>query len=391
MKQLSVLVVGAGMYVCGRGTEGLGTILPALYQGCREGLVGAITVAATDPRSVKELRKKIKKLNSLFGIEPAIDCFPQGREKDKSAYRKAVNSGNRPDCAIISAPDHLHSEIASYLIKQGIHCLVVKPLAPTAAEVCKLIRLQKSRKVYGAVEFHKRFDRSNMKLRDTIAQGEIGDPLYFIVEYSQRKSVPSKIFRKWLNHTNVFQYLGIHYLDIIYFVTGAKPLRVMALGQKNYLASKGIDNYDAIECVVEWRARRGYKFTSTIITNWIDPEKTSAMSDQKIKVIGTQGRYEADQKDRGITLISEAQGIQTINPDFCQFYGTPGKTDLSFRGYGVDSIMQFLKDVRALKDNRITLRQLEESRPTFRQSLVPSAILEAANRSLAQNGKWVKL
>ena len=37
-------------------------------------------------------------------------------------------------------------------------------------------------------------------------------------------------------------------------------------------------------------------FTETILTNWIDPENSSAMSDQKIKFIGTKGRFEADQK-----------------------------------------------------------------------------------------------
>ena len=32
MKDINVMVIGAGLYVCGKGTEGFGTILPAIYE-----------------------------------------------------------------------------------------------------------------------------------------------------------------------------------------------------------------------------------------------------------------------------------------------------------------------------------------------------------------------
>ena len=41
----------------------------------------------------------------------------------------------------------------------------------------------------------------------------------------------------------------------------------------------------------------GSKFTETIITSWVDPDSSSAVSDQKIKFVGTNGRYEAEQKE----------------------------------------------------------------------------------------------
>ncbi|NQT30416.1 MAG: Gfo/Idh/MocA family oxidoreductase [Candidatus Saganbacteria bacterium] len=390
-KPLNVMVVGAGVYVCGKGTEGYGTILPALFQAQKEGIIGGIKIAATSSSSVKILRKKIADLNKIFSFALDIESFPKNGKKDQQAYKKIIESGFRPDCAIVSVPDHFHFKIVSYLLKRNIPCLVVKPLAPTLKEVKELIKLQQKNNVYGAVEFHKRFDRSNLKLKDVLTQGSIGDPLYFLVEYSQRKSVPTKKFAQWVDHTNIFQYLGIHYVDIIYFATRAVPLRVMALGQKSYLASRGIDNYDSIQCVVEWKSKNGSKFTSSFLTNWIDSEKSSAMSDQKIKVIGTKGRYEADQKKRGISIITDEQGIEEPNPDFCGFYGSAGKEDLSFAGYGVESILQFLKDVRSIKMGKQKPADLEGRRPTFKEALVPTAVLEAANQSLEQNGAWIKI
>lgn len=388
-RPLNVLVVGVGVYVCGRGTEGYGTILPALYRAKKEGLVEHVSMAATNPQSMVALTEKSKALDDIFGFDLNPELYPKGEKRDGYAYRKAIGDMRKPDCAIVSVPDHLHFEIAGYLIRKGIHCLVVKPLAPTVAEVRELTHLAEIGGVYGAVEFHKRYDRSNLKLRDTIRQGLVGNPLYFVVEYSQRKSIPLEAFKDWVSHTNILQYLGIHYIDIIYFATGAIPRRVMATGQKRYLLRNGIDTYDAIQCVIEWEMKNKSRFVSAILTNWIDPEKTSAMSDQKIKVIGTQGRYEADHKYRGISLITDERGVEEPNPDFSSFYGMGTKEGVSFQGYGTESILQFLKDVVSIKGGTLKPEDFEGKRPTFKDALIPTAVLEAANLSLADDGAWV--
>lgn len=52
-----------------------------------------------------------------------------------------------------------------------------------------------------------------------------------------------------------------------------------------------------MQVVIEWERKDGGLFVSTHITNWIDPDETSAMSDQKINVVGTNGRFQADQKN----------------------------------------------------------------------------------------------
>jgi hypothetical protein len=164
----------------------------------------------------------------------------------------------------------------------------------------------------------------------------------------------------------------------------------MATGQKGYLSSRGIDNYDSIQVIVEWEMPSGKKFTSGFFTNWIDPESTSAMSNQRIIVIGTKGRYEADQKKRGICVTSDEGGIEEPNPDFCSMYGSR-KGDISFQGYGIDSITRFLKDVTLIENGHLEVEDLECKRPTFRESIVPAVIIEAANKSLAENGRWINV
>ena len=111
------------------------------------------------------------------------------------------------------------------------------------------------------------------------------------------------------------------------------------------------------------------------------------MSDQKIKFIGTEGRYEADQKERGIRSNTSDQGLQHINPDFCMPYGTENGS-INWRGYGIESVKTFLNDVYALEQRQISLSELEKNRPCFKESLISTKVVEAAHESLKNDSNW---
>ena len=68
-------------------------------------------------------------------------------------------------------------------------------------------------------------------------------------------------------------------------MTKFKPIKVWAWGQKGYLTKKGINTWDAVQATIEWK-NKGRNFFSYIITNWIDPNNSSATSDQKINFVG---------------------------------------------------------------------------------------------------------
>ncbi len=381
--KLKVLVIGAGMFVCGRGTEGFGTILPSLYEAYRSGLIEHVEVAATRAVSITGLRAKNRELSKRMGFG-----LPLHGRAGKDAYQQILKN-QKPDCVIISIPDHLHAKAAVDAAKAGCHVLVVKPLAPTVKEAKAMIKAAGSHNVYAAVEFHKRFDDANLKIRDMVVSNSLGDLLYVDVNYSQRKLIPENMFKDWAGKTNVFQYLGVHYVDLIYFLTGAKPVRAMATGQKEWLVNKGISTYDAIQVVIEWEMPTAKKrFTSIIATNWIDPNTSSAMSDQKISLVGTKGRLDSDQKNRGVQIVTDAKGVEDFNPYFSQLY-TDATGQTVFRGYGERSIHQFLMDVSNIKMGVQKPKDLKDLRPTFHQALVSTAVIEAVALSLKKNGAWI--
>ncbi len=382
-----VLVIGAGMYVCGRGTPSIGTILPTLVQAQAEGLIGEISVAATSTESIRALREKLAEINRTLQTHGEVRAYPE-RGSDVNAYRTALKEMARPACAIVAVPDHVHAPIAADVIGAGLHVLVVKPLTTTRTEAQKLIAQAQAKQVYGAVEFHKRWDEANLLLRQAIADGRLGELRHISVEYGQRKSIRDT-FALWLRRTNIFQYLGVHYADLIYFLAGAIPVRVLAIGEPRGGAGTELWTYDAIHALIEWKYRGHGSFTSSILANWVEPARASAMSDQRIRVLGTVGRFDSDQKHRGVQLVTD-EGVEDVNPYFSQAYrGADNR--MGVEGYGPRSITQFLQDVGDLNEGHVTLKELSRTRPTFREALVSTAIIEAVNNSLLQGGEWVKV
>jgi predicted dehydrogenase len=388
---IDVLIVGAGMHVSGRGTATCGTVLPAVVQAHRDGLVGHMAVAATSAASIDAFNAKLTLLNQRLGTAARFEGFPV-RGVHPDAWQEALAGLGPRACVIIVVPDDLHAPIAAEAIRKRLPVLVEKPLTPTRAEAQALLALAQEMGVYGAVDFHKRWDLMNLKLKETVEDGRLGMPLYCTVEYSQRRVIPETVFRAWVEQANPFQYLCVHFVDILIFALRAVPRRAMAVGQRCRLRSQGIKTYDAVQACIEWSLPGATApFVSTFAANWIDPNTTSALSYQSLKVVGTEGRFESDQRDRGLEVITEAGGIETLNPYFTQSYPVGDGTRREYRGYGIDSVRAFLEDVRDLHDGRVAPADLEPVRPTLRQALASTAVVDAVNQSLARDGAWVAI
>ncbi len=114
------------------------------------------------------------------------------------------------------------------------------------------------------------------------------------------------------------------------------------------------------------------------------------MSDQKIKVVGTNGRFESDQKDRGIKINIDEIGVIQPNPYFCTEYGNKSG-ERKWEGYGIDSVMEFLTDIVNINSGTTNQNILKTKRPTFSEALISTLVVEAAHSSLSQNNIWKEI
>jgi predicted dehydrogenase len=385
---VNILVVGAGMYVTGRHTSGPGSALGSIGELSKTLDIDSITVVSKSESSINDVNRSRDIINKELNIDVSIEFIALG--DDSLNKLQDIISLNTFHCAIIALPDHLHYSFGKLLIENKIHCFFVKPLTPTLEESLDLVSLQRKNKVLGVVDFHKRYDEVNLVIKDIINKGDIGSPLSATVEYSQKIEMPTIVFSDWIENSNVFQYLGVHYVDMIYFLTSYKPEKAMAVGTYGILQEKGINTYDSIHATIVWynKAYMEQKMVTQFSTSWIDPSTSSAMSDQKYTIIGTKGRIESNQTHRGVEVTTESEGIQSINPYFSKYLDntTGGKT---YSGYDFKSISQFLTDVNQVIKDIVFDNELYEFRPTLEDTLPTSSVIDAVNKSLIDYSNWV--
>ncbi len=383
--KLNVIIIGSGMFCTGRGTSGFGTILPSVFEAHKKDLIENVAICSTKLESSAKAKAKVNKLTKINKQKINFHFFPNKKLNNYSLSDviKEINC----NCAIISTPDHLHSKFALQLMKLRIHCLVVKPMTNNTTDAKKMIKSAIDNNVLGMVEFHKRYDEANIILKDYIQSQRLGNLEYSIIEYSQRKIIPTKMFSKWINKTNIFQYLAVHYVDLIYYLTNFIPMKVKAWGQNDYLKKNKINNYDSIQVTIEWKRSDGGKFLSFHFTNWIDSNKSSSMSDQIIKIIGEKGKIISDQKNRGLQIITDREGVNDINPYFSSVLANNNPLSSSSFGYGIKSILTFLEHVKFLlnTENKNVNKYINNNFPSFKSSYISTAVLEAVNKSLKVN------
>lgn len=388
---MNIIIIGCGLYVSGLGTDEYGTVLPSLIERQRKGNYSdKIYVVGTRKSNSIKAQKKYRELSIKAKISLNIQFYPQLSSHDQDCYKKIIKKIKGPSCAIIVTPDHTHYKITKHCLNSGLHCLVVKPFTTKVSDAKNLENIAHKKKLLGFVEFHKRLDKSNRFARTQILKKRLGDINYITVDYSQRKEIPKYSFKDWSHKTNIFNYLGVHYVDIVFFMTGAIPKRVMAIGQKNYLKKHNINTYDSIQCLVEWESKNRNRFVLTMNVNWIDPSFSSAMSDQKVKIIGTNGRLDLNQKNRGIVITSDKKHYSHINPDFNQYFSEVPNID-KWEGYGIENIMNFIEIVDDYCSGRISFKSANQLGSNFKESITSVKVSQAVTESLKSNSIWINI
>ncbi len=376
---MKLLIIGGGIYVKGSDYNENGTIIPSILESIRDNLIDQVGFVTTSNKSANECLKKSKKLSKFLDIKTKYNTFLKFESKSKISYKKAL-SKFKPDATIVATPDHTHYKICRDVMLSNSNLLVVKPLSDKVQEIKKLFKIAKNKKKVYQVEFHKRLDEANLTLKKFINEGKLGNLKYCVIEYSQKKAISEKFFKKWSNKSNSFQYLGVHYVDLIYYMTKFKPNKVWAWGQKGYLIKKGINTWDAVQATIEWK-KKGKTFYSHITTNWIDPNNSSATSDQKINFVGDKGRFFSDQKNRGIFTVSDKENSSHINPYFTNLNSAD---NYFYDGYGIKNIKNFIINVK--KNNVTNLKIINSS---FFDSIHSTKVIEAVNKSLIKKSQAV--
>ncbi len=135
---------------------------------------------------------------------------------------------------VVAMPDNLHYSVVKYALEHDQNVLCVKPLVLKYEQAVEIEKLALEKGRFVGVEYHKRFDRRSLMARRSYALGQFGafamGEAKLIEPYYYRHSN----FQNWFtcDRTDPFTYIGCHYVDLVYFITGLKPVEVSLKGVK---------------------------------------------------------------------------------------------------------------------------------------------------------------
>lgn len=397
-KKVNVLIVGMGHYSTGSTAlsgvkttdKDYGVLLPSVLELRHRGTVGNIFLVGRDGKKIPPLKKKVKAMAKQFEWDDTISYFPTTQTVDENSYREALRLLPKPGVVLIATPDATHKKIILDVIEAGFHFMVVKPVVTKMSDLRDIIHASKKKHVLGMVDYHKVYDEANLILKYDYEHHKYGDIQHIFSKMTQRRDMLT-IFKNWAGSSghNINHYLGSHYIHMVGYITGATPLSVRATSQYG-VAKKiyKINTPDLIETQITWQAKNGTTFSSYHIAGWADPSETSGMTYQEIHLVGTNGHIESDQRFRGFETVLAGEGQRIINPYFFNL-------DTSFIGstaldgkYGFKSVQMFVEAALAV-ENGANPAIFDSNLPTIRDSIYVTAILEAADKSLANKSSVV--
>jgi len=386
--RLPVLLVGGGMI-----SEEV--VMPTIFQERRLGKLGPIAISALDAKRLAHLKEAFPKEEFRCYPDPGKDI----NAVDPELYKTAIEELDPKGVVIVATPDHFHTPVIMEAIRAGHHVVCMKPLCLKVAEAHQI--MEQARKLGRCVytDYHKRHDRAVRAARYRYRKGDLGQMLHGHAWLEEKKAIALEVFKDWCEKSSPFEYVGVHYVDAYYFITGLRPRRVIAFGQKKFLPSKGKNAFDAVQATIEWEDDS----ILFIQTSWVSPDSDTAWANQGMELRGTKGEYFSHHKDRNTYFVTDDYGFEHYNPNFFKPYddwNEPGR--MQYVGYGYDSIVLGLDDIRrihqatvglpeqqALAKRQAMIAALEDIRPLPNQALIGTAVNEAVRLSIDNNSRWV--
>src|ERR1700757_761607 len=134
------------------------------------------------------------------------------------------------DAVFVATPNALHLSDVMMAIAHGKPVLCEKPMGMNAGECKQMVEAARAAKVPLGVAQVFRFEDSTVRLRERIAAGQIGRPIFARSEFSY----PGKNHaRTWLNDAKIagsgpIGDVGVHCIDALRYVLQDEVVRVFA-------------------------------------------------------------------------------------------------------------------------------------------------------------------
>jgi predicted dehydrogenase len=354
MKKVRVLVVGVGTM----------------------GLSHARAYAANDGFEIAGLcSRSIGQRTDIRREFPTVALF--------SDYGEALETA-KPDAVSINTWPDTHGEYAKMALNAGCHLFIEKPLAATVKEAEEIAALAKAKGLKIVIGYILRVHPSWVKFVEI--GRTLGKPLVMRMNLNQQSSgVQWHVHKQLMNSISPIVDCGVHYVDVMCQVTGAKPKSVHAIGVRLTDEVKpGMYNYGQLQVTFDdgsvgwYEAGWGPMMSETafFVKDMIGPKGSVSIAMDESKT----GSSDVDSHTKTSALrvhhgALNANGMLARKDDIIHMDDEPGHQELCNREQAV-----FLD---AIRNNRDMSLHVEEAINSLR-------IVLAADESV-HTGKVVHL
>lgn len=145
-------------------------------------------------------------------------------------YARAI-AALKPDAVSINTWPDTHAAYARMALEAGAHVFIEKPLAETVAEAEDIAALAKAKGLKLVIGYILRVHPSWVKFVEV--GRTLGKPLVMRMNLNQQSSGAQwQVHRHLMNSISPIVDCGVHYVDVMCQVTGAKPVSVHAVGAR---------------------------------------------------------------------------------------------------------------------------------------------------------------
>jgi predicted dehydrogenase len=408
---LSVAIIGGGMITNDQ-------ILPSIYQLQRVGAVGSIAVCARRSAPLRALKANAEIQQAFPGAD--FRAYPEVSEPPDRMHpamaSTVIASLAKRQLVIVAVPDAAHYDIVMDALRHDQHVLCVKPLVQTHAHAIEIEQYARERGLFVGVEYHKRFDRRALVAKRQYAEGRFGEFVMGEARLHEPYAYRHSNFQHWFtcDQADPFTYVGCHYVDLVYFITGLRPVSVSVEGVTRKFPN-GPNGKDGNDAYLWSSGRVRYENGALLtVTNGLGyPDDAAGSNDQGLVMYcegaDRTGMINHDDHERGArySYVDAAGGARYryVSPDYFRLVPWEGE-GLKPVGYGYESIEAMVNAVRRIEDatrgldDAAALQQRRELigaidaagiLATPANSRINELVVEAARQSIAQDGARVEI
>jgi len=404
---LTVTIVGGGMI-----TNDL--LLPSIYHLQRTGIVGKINVCALNNPPLKALKENKEILDAFPGQDftpyPSLSEAPDQLFPD--LYKKVLADMPPHQVVVVAMPDQMHYSVVLEALNNNQHVLCVKPLVLKYEHAVEIEKKAYEKGLFVGVEYHKRFDRRSLMARRSYELGHFGKFVMGEAKMIEPYYYRFSNFQNWftVNNSDPFVYVGCHYVDLVYFITGLKPVEISVTGVKGKFPN-GNEGY-------MWANGRVIYENGAVlsVTDGLGyPDEGAGSNEQCLTMFfegnGKTGMLKHNDQFRGVEhcylegIGCAGSHFNYASPDFYRLVTWEGKGSKPI-GYGFESVEATimticrignetakLKEDSALKRRKEIIKETDEKGliATPANSYFNELVVEAARASILNDGEPVKI